>query len=279
MSIRSNLRVLACVAAFALAGPALAIYSSADASEQVETTYPAPSRHHLEHQRPSRILFIGNSYFYYNDSLHNHVERMAVAAGLFASDDLTFKSETIGGAALRDHAIDHLLKPENLRVKDKFEVVIMQGISSAALSANGRKRFSDAAQSFAKKIRKTGGQPVLFMTPAYVAPNRRQSPEMISQIASLYIETGNEIDALVIPVGLAFEEAYRRRPDIQLHKHFDGSHPSLLGTYLATATVFASLYETSPVGNRYDYYGAVDQEDARFLQEVAQDTVQKFFRR
>ena len=25
----------------------------------------------------TRVLFIGNSYLYYNDSLHNHVERMA----------------------------------------------------------------------------------------------------------------------------------------------------------------------------------------------------------
>ena len=26
---------------------------------------------------PQRVLFVGNSYLYYNDSLHNHVERMA----------------------------------------------------------------------------------------------------------------------------------------------------------------------------------------------------------
>ena len=25
----------------------------------------------------TRVLFIGNSYLYYNDSLHNHVKRMA----------------------------------------------------------------------------------------------------------------------------------------------------------------------------------------------------------
>ena len=27
---------------------------------------------------PQRVLFVGNSYLYYNDSLHNHVERMAM---------------------------------------------------------------------------------------------------------------------------------------------------------------------------------------------------------
>jgi len=100
---------------------------------------------------------------------------------------------------------------------------------------------------------------------------------MIKDIASLYVETGNQINALVIPVGLAFEEAYRRNPDIQLHKNFDGSHPSLLGTYLAASTVLASIYGISPVGNSYDYFGAIDRADALFLQTVAQDTVSRFY--
>ena len=79
---------------------------------------------------------------------------------------------------------------------------------------------------------------------------------------------GNAADALVIPVGLAFDLAYERRPDIELHKAFDGSHPTLLGTYLAAATTFAALYDVSAVGNPYDYYGAMPAEDAAFLQQV-----------
>ena len=31
----------------------------------------------LKGLKPNRILFVGNSYLYYNDSLHNHVKRMA----------------------------------------------------------------------------------------------------------------------------------------------------------------------------------------------------------
>ena len=128
-------------------------------------------------------------------------------------------------------------------------------------------------------IEKSGGEMVLYMTHAYVKPHARFRPDMVKDIASLYIETGNQIDALVVPVGLAFEEAYRRKPDIKLHKSFDGSHPELAGTYLAAATVFASLYETSPVGNDYDYFGAIDKETAHFLQTVAHDTVTKFYGR
>ena len=95
----------------------------------------------------------------------------------------------------------------------------------------------------------------------------------------MYVSVGNEIKALVIPVGLAFEEAYRRRPEIKLHQAYDGSHPTFLGSYLAAATVYASLYGRSPAGNSYDFYGNVGKDDAAFLQAVAYDTVTKFLGR
>lgn len=245
----------------------------------VELSPVMPEIQYPTQRMPSRILFVGNSYFYYNDSLHNHVQRMVFDTGLAVRGDLTYKSSTIGGAMLSDHPIDHLLDPANLRVTQPFQTVIMQGISSAALSQERRANFSATAADYAQRIRAAGGEPVLYMTPAYVPPHRQYRTGMIEDIASLYVETGNTIDALVIPVGLAFEEAYRRRPDIILHKEFDGSHPSMLGTYLAAATVFASLYETSPVGNDYTYFGAVSDEDALFLQTVAQDTVREFYGR
>jgi hypothetical protein len=238
-----------------------------------------PKIAHLKHGRPTDILFVGNSYFYYNDSLHNHVERMAIAAGLFKQSDLEYKSATIGGAALHDHNIDHLLDPKNLRVDRPFEVVIMQGGSAAPLSNAGRKRFAETAALYANKVRAAGGEPVLYMTHAYVRPHTNYRPDMIQDIASLYIGTGNRIGALVIPVGLAFEEAYRRRSGIKLHTAFDGTHPSMLGTYLAACTVLASIYGVSPVGNSYDYFGEVPKDDALFLQSVAQDTVANFYER
>ena len=117
------------------------------------------------------------------------------------------------------------------------------------------------------------------MTHAYSPPHPRFDPNMIDSIESLYVETANEINALVIPVGLAFEEAYRRRPEIVLHKKFDGSHPDLLGTYLAACVIVASAWGLSPIGSDYDYFGTIDRDDARFLQQVAQDVVTEFQRR
>ncbi|MEZ5727471.1 MAG: hypothetical protein R3E48_05265 [Burkholderiaceae bacterium] len=53
---------------------------------------------------------------------------------------------------------------------------------------------------------------------------------------------------------------------IVLHKDYDGSHPSLYGTYLAAATCYAAIYGKSPVGNSYDYFGKIAPDMAKFLQ-------------
>ena len=46
----------------------------------------------LKNKNPERVLFIGNSYLYYNDSLHNHVRRMLEEA---YANDRVFEFEVV----------------------------------------------------------------------------------------------------------------------------------------------------------------------------------------
>lgn len=163
-----------------------------------------------------------------------------------------------------------------LGLEKPFDLVILQGGSGEPLRESRRSIFTETARQHSAAIHETGAEVALYMTPAYSDVHSRYDPDMIDKIASLYIETANEIGALVIPVGLAFEEAYKRKPDMILHKFFDGSHPELEGTYLAACVVFASLYNESPVGNSYTYFGEISAEDAAFLQQVTQDVVADF---
>ena len=228
---------------------------------------------------PTHVLFVGNSYLYYGDSLHNHVRRMAIAGDPGLAKKMKYKSATISGAALAHHNIDHLTQPGRIGVKEPFQVVILQGGSFAPLSEKRRAQFREKVIEFNKIITERGGKTALYLTHAHVEPHKRANPENIRLTEDLYVSVGNEVGALVIPVGLAFEEAYRRRPDMKLHKEYDGSHPALAGTYLAACTVYASIYGQSPVGNSYDYFGKIDKETALFLQQVAEDTVKKFYGR
>lgn len=226
---------------------------------------------------PKRILFVGNSYTYYNGSLHVHANRIAREADPGSRYD--YRAATIAGAPLHYHAIDHLITPGRLGVKEPFEVVVLQSNSTDAMSERDRSRFRETVVEFNAAIAKRGAKTALYMTQAHVKPSKFAGTDMLRRTAEMYIEAGNEIGAIVIPAGLAFEEAYRRRPDIKLHFELDGSHPSLLGTYLAACTVYATLYGRKSEGNAYDYQGTIAREDALFLQKVADDTVAKFFGR
>lgn len=226
---------------------------------------------------PKQVLFVGNSYLYYGDSLHNHVVRLAKAADKENEKLYSYKSATISGSYLWHHNIESYLKPGALGLKTPFDVVVLQGHSTSQTTPEKRKDFLEKAEEFNELINNTGAKTALFMPWAYTEKHKKYTPEMLTMNRDGYTEAGNEIGALVIPAGLAFKVAYAKKPGIVLQKQYDGSHPDLLGTYLAACVTYAALYETSPVGNSYTYYGAIDPDTASFLQQVAWDTVTEFY--
>ena len=229
----------------------------------------------LKRTPPKSVLFVGNSYLYYNDSLHNHFKAMADEKYPGYEGSVNVKSSTIGGSRLKHHNLDHLLKPKAISSINKFELVVLQGGSGEGLSKKDRKAFAKIAKEHIKRIKANGSEAALYMIHAYVEPHQNFDPNLIRVIEKMYVTAGNKNQTLVIPVGLAFENAYEQQPDITLH-HLDGTHPALLGTYLAACTVFASVFNESPVGLNYDYNGLVDPSDKLFLQEIAESTVRTF---
>ena len=88
-------------------------------------------------EQPKNILFVGNSYLYYNNSVHNYVEFMLREH--YASD-IDTKLSAIGGSRLHHHNIDHLLNFENLNLEQQIDLLIMQG-GSAQYSKFRVKKF------------------------------------------------------------------------------------------------------------------------------------------
>lgn len=215
---------------------------------------------------PRNLLFVGNSYSYFNNSLHNHVRSMAHAADPETRKGV-FKSVTISGGILSDHAAG---LPAMLKSR-KWDVVVLQGQSTEPLPSNPRRadRFMGALRQYDQWIRETGAKTVLYMTWAF-----RGRMAMSGQLAQAYVVAGNEIGALVVPVGLAFERAIKVQPDLALH-HADNMHPSMAGTYLASCVFYAALYGKSPVGNAYT--AGLPRELVEFLQKTAWDTTQAFY--
>ena len=221
------------------------------------------------------ILFVGNSYLYYNDSLHNHVKRMAIERFPSYEEKFIYKSSTIGGARSWHHNFKYLLESKNIGVNESFDLLILQGGSAEPLSKNSRLIFKNTVKEVNEIAKEYGTKLALYMTHAYVAPDKRYEANMINKISSMYINAGKENNVKVIPVGIGFENAYKENPNIQLH-NLDGTHPSLLGTYLAACIVYGVLYDDSPVGIDYNYFGKVSDQDRIFIQKIAYETITNF---
>jgi len=231
---------------------------------------------------PKTVLYVGNSFFYFNNSMHRYVGGLVAAADPQNRGQYRSTSVTISGSGLDWHDVESYFKPggmasysftaDNKVVFNKFDkpfdVVIMNDCSQCPIHPQLKAPFHEYARKHSQTAVKHGARPVLFMTWAYA-----DAPEMTAQLAEQYTIAGNANDALVIPAGLAFAKAVARNPQVNLYDP-DKRHPSLAGSYLGAATIYASLYGKSPAG--LPYYGGLDAKTAGFLQEIAWETVKEY---
>lgn len=206
---------------------------------------------------PAKVLFVGNSFTYYNNSLHNHYRALVRASGAEFAKPSRGRILTISGG----HLPEHIGGFANMVRSDDWDAVIMQGHSLGPISEATAAPFQEAARNYSTIIRAQGAEPVFFMTWAYSG-----KPEMTALLNEAYTSIGEELDATVVPVGLAFERVTIDRPEIALRTN-DKKHPSLEGTYLAACTFFAVLHGASPEGLPYD--AGLDAELAAYLQQSA----------
>jgi hypothetical protein len=233
-------------------------------------------------ENPASAIYIGNSFFYYNNSLHSHVGQLLKAAD--AKNGFRSVSVTISGSGFDWHDVDTYFRPnavssysfdsKNRIVFNKldklFDMAIMMDCSQFPIHPQLKSVFRDYAKKNSDTVRKYGTKPVFFMSWAY-----SDAPEMTAQLAEAYTQAANDNDAFVIPAGLAFARSISKRPEINLYAP-DKRHPSLEGTYLSACTVYASLFKKSPVDLKYT--AGLDDATAKFQQTVAWETVHEYFK-
>lgn len=230
-------------------------------------------------QAPKSLLWVGNSFFYYNNSMHGHVGQLLKAGG---EKGYSSTSVTISGSGLNWHDVESNFKPGGVgsysfvgdnEVKfngaDKsFDAVMMMDCSQCPIHPQLSTVFYSYVAKHSNTVRAHGARPILFMSWAYA-----DKPEMTEPLAQAYIKAGQLNQAQVVPAGYAFKNALARRPDLKLIIA-DKRHPTLMGTYLAACTVLASVYSINPIGNPYT--AGLPKEDALYLQQVAWQTVTDF---
>ena len=127
------------------------------------------------------------------------------------------------------------------------------------------------ARDLQDKITRDGARTILFMTWGYRLGDRHNRPNdtflsMQERLARGYAQLASELPASVAPAGLAWAEALRARPGLDLWDS-DGRHPNEAGSYLAACVFYKALTGRDP--SRSAFTAGLQAAEARFLQRIA----------
>jgi len=132
----------------------------------------------------------------------------------------------------------------------------------STLPIKNQLRMHENIRLFDKEIKDRGAKTALYLTWA-----RQNAPETQKAITDAYLSIGEELGAVTVPVGVAWENFIRKHMSPVLHDA-DKSHPSLAGSYLAACVFFAVLFGESPMGISSEIKGLTKSE-AELVQEAA----------
>jgi len=188
-----------------------------------------------------KMLFIGNSFTFYNDGVDYHLQKMLSSD--ISSDSLTYNIQEIAESSYTLEA--HYNDPLTIaKIKsDNWNIVVLQEQSTRPI--NNPDLFLQYAKLLDTEIKKMNAKTVLYMTWAPKA-----SLNDITQLASAYISVGQQLNALVVPVGKVWNYFVKTYPSINIY-YTDDKHPSLPGTYLIACSFYYSLFGRNPIKNTY----------------------------
>lgn len=226
-----------------------------------------------------KILFIGNSFTYFND-MPDMVRDIAKTQKLAYSCTRIVK----GGERLSGHLKNPKL--QKALAKGGWDYVIIQEQSSdpAGPTADVIKKVYPAAHTLDSLV--IAGSPdakvIFYMTWGHkygsifnVRNNDHSYPitdsyeSMYERLKTSYLEMAYDNNAWCAPVGMAWNTARKHLPDLQLYKQ-DTFHPSVAGSYLAANVIFTTILQRN---YQTDYDAGLPASTAEALQQIAQSTV------
>ena len=201
-----------------------------------------------------RVLIIGNSLTAAND-LPRMLEAVARASGTqvvceaMALPDFGLEEHWKDGRALR-----------KIREGGWTHVVLQQGPTSLPES---RDILIEYARKFAPEIRAQGARIVFYG----VWPPRARMRFQDAVTAS-YAAAARETGGIAVPVGDAWQRAWREAPDLEFLGP-DGFHPAPLGTYVAAIMLFEAITGISPKQPPFRFLNALPPDRIALIHREA----------
>lgn len=251
---------------------AVAANGDATASDQVVVrVWPAEGR-----KMPYKVLFVGNSFSFYNGTVGYRFWEYSKAAGEAVGDSYAqspyVKMMTSPGQTFQYHwyennsnsectnCTDHVLPaPPTVNLTDyagknaqdiitdgEWDVVVMHSYSTAA--SRDPENFFRYGKKLDRLIKRSGARVVLYQTWAYPGVDNTAAEE--ATLLGNYEKLAQDLGSALSKVGTAFKDAHAEQngwaasPDGILFT--DNKHPNSFGTYLAAGVHFGTIYGKSP---------------------------------
>ncbi|WP_371195304.1 DUF4886 domain-containing protein [Glaciecola sp. SC05] len=265
-----RLAYLLCSVFLLLASTAFSVIASEQAPEEKQTL--------------DKVLFVGNSFSFYNNGIHNHLGSLIRAEGNWQRGKNRLRLQTLSGGHIHEQLEGLQATLSNDRLG--WQAVVLQAHSNEAVLKSKQARFTSSLKQAIDIVRGHRLEPILFMTWGY-----KDDPKMSQALAEAYIEQAEKHNVHLVPVGLAFAQAAKALPNVELFVpdvlgiedtaagniityREEWKHPSVAGTYLAACVFYASLYQKSPLGNPFT--AGLDPDVASALQSLSWQIVSDF---
>lgn len=188
-----------------------------------------------------KILFVGNSYTFFNDM-------PALFAELCKENgvDVQVDSVTRGGYSFAHYVSEENEKGIELRTKlaeNSYDYIILQ--EQSVRPAESPETFLDGARRLCDMVRENGAKPVFYQTWGRREDNKTLSDhgwtrdEMHAMLKASYVRAAEENDAQLVYAGDAFDAAYRAGEAVY---HNDGTHPSAVGSAVIARAFYDALF-------------------------------------
>ena len=219
-------------------------------------------------EKSMNILFIGNSFTYYNSMPSEIFAGICSSAGVRVSVDQVTK----GAWNLYKFSSDTDEMGAQVRQKlnsKKYDIVVIQEQSSTPIKSPGQ--FYTSVRRMLELINANGAKPVLFETWGYhedysqTAECGGSTSVMEMQLRAAYTAIGEELGIDVAYAGVAMLDAYKNQGlsvyDPDLH------HSSVIGSTVTAFTIFSHIFNIDP--RTVSYKGNLQDSVAQKVKESA----------
>ena len=220
-----------------------------------------------------KVLFIGNSYTYYNEMPKELFAKMAESVGI----DVRVRAITKGGESLKGHLTeghDTYEAVADVFENEKYDIAVFQEQSDRP--AIDPEEYFSALGALAERARKSGAECIVYATwPKQTGHKNLErfgitKGEMAKMLDASFERAREKFGARVAYAGKCFAEVEKTAAHIDVYNS-DLTHPSYAGSYAAALCILNAAFGVDPGEVVFD--GELCAEDAQCIKKAIRTVV------